>query len=149
MPSVEDQPVTAASIRHQMDTIRASLGSDMEGLKSDAEQLTDWRYYVRTFPWASLGAAVALGYLVIPRRLEIISPDEKVLEQLAKHNRLVVEHRPKGEDRRSLLGSMASMTGNMLLRAGIAYASQQLGKVAGQQAASETPQQSFEETQPS
>ena len=29
----------------------------------------DWRHYVASHPWVSLGTAAAVGYLLVPRRL--------------------------------------------------------------------------------
>lgn len=139
--SLDENLQAADAIRREMDTIRANLGSDVDGLMSNAQQLTDWRHYVRQFPWPSLGAVLALGYFAVPRKLEIVSPDEKTLRKLAKHNRLVVEHQPRGEEKRGLLMSLANLTGNMLLRAGIAYVGQQAGKVFGEQAAEPVPQE--------
>lgn len=128
-------------IRRQMDVVRANLGGEVNGLVSNAQQLIDWRHYVRAFPWGSLGVAAALGYFAVPRKLEITSPDQETLAKLAKNNRLVVEHRPKGEEKRGVLTSIANLTGNMLLRAGLAYAGQQLGKVVGAQAAETSPEE--------
>ena len=138
MSTTQHQP---DEIRRQMDTIRASLGGEVDGLVSNAQQLVDWRHYVRSFPWGSLGVAAALGYFAVPRRLEITSPDQETLGKLAKNNRLVVKHKPRGEEKRGLLMSVANLTGNMLLRAGLAYAGQQFGKIVGDQAAQESPQE--------
>ncbi len=137
--SVDDQTEAADAIRRQMDTIRANLGGDVEGLVSNAQQLVDWRHYVRTFPWGSLGVAAAIGYFAVPRKLEIVRPDEQTLRKLAKHNRLVIEHRPRGEANGGLVTSMANFASNLLLRAGIAYIGQQAGKVFGEQAAEALP----------
>ncbi|MCA9024327.1 MAG: hypothetical protein KDA86_03850 [Planctomycetaceae bacterium] len=131
---------TPDEIRRQMDIIRANLGGEVDGLVSNAQQLVDWRHYVRAFPWGSLGVAAALGYFAVPRRLEITSPDADTLERLAKNNRLVVKHTPRGEEKRGLLMSVANLTGNMLLRAGLAYVGQQIGKIVGDHAAQPSPE---------
>ncbi len=132
--------MTAYEIRQEMNRIRGNLPADVDGLMSNAQQLVNWRHYVRAFPWGSLGVAAALGFFAVPRRLEIQSPDAKTLEKLAKQNRLVIQHSPRGEEKQGVMVSMANLLGNMLLRAGIAYVGQQAGRVLGHQAAEADPQ---------
>lgn len=126
---------TADDIRARMAAVREHLDHDVEGIVEGAGRLTDWRNYVQAFPWGSMAAAAALGYLAVPRRLEIVSPDAETLEKLARKNRLVVEHRPRGRNKRGVLATGFNLVGNMLLRAAIAYAGQQVGKVLGPEAA--------------
>lgn len=126
---------TGDQICQEMAQIRGGLGEEVEGIVVNARQLANWRYYVRTFPWASLGAAGAIGYMLVPRRLEIISPDADTLAKLAKDNRLVVEHKPTAEEKPSATAAVAGLLGNILLRAALAYAGQQAGKIFGEQAA--------------
>jgi len=143
---MRSQQPTADDIRREMDSIRADMHVDMDGLVTNARHLTDWKHYVRSFPWASLGVATAIGYFAVPRRLEIQSPDAETLEKLARENRLVVQHSPQGEEKRGLLVSLANLLGNMAVRAGVAYVGQQTGRMFGEQAAQTAPQQSIAET---
>lgn len=131
--------LTAEEIQARMAVIRAELRYEVQGIVGNAKQLVDWRHYVQAFPWGSLAVAASLGYFSVPRRLEIISPDKETLEQLAKDNRLVVKHQPKGEEKPGVVVSLANLAGNMLLRAGIAYVGQQAGKLFGEQAAEPAP----------
>ncbi len=131
------QAQNASDIRREMDQIRASLGGDVHGLVTNAQRLIDWRHYVSAFPWASLGVAAAIGYFAVPRKLEIVSPDAETLQQLARDNRLVVEHKPQGHEKRSVMMSAANVVGNVVLRAGLAYFGQQVGKLFGEQAAND------------
>ena len=130
--------ISAEEIRAELQRTRGRLLDEAIAVRGGARELADWRYYVRRFPWAALGAAGALGYLAIPRRLEIMSPDAKTLETLAKKNHLVVETKPQAAQKTSLVDTMLTMTGNVLLRAGTAYVGQQLGKLFGE-AAADTP----------
>ena len=82
-----------------------------------------------------------MGYLAIPRRLEIMSPDAKTLERLAKKNKLVVESKPPAAQKTSLADTLLTMTGNVLFRAGTAYAAQKIGKLFGETAADAPPSQ--------
>lgn len=126
---------SAAEIQAELRRTRGQLMVDASAVAGGARELADWRYYVRRYPWVALGVAGALGYFAIPRRLEIMSPDAKTLEHLAKHNKLVVEARPPAAQKTSLMDTLLTMTGNVLLRAGTAYVGQQMGKLFGEAAA--------------
>jgi hypothetical protein len=54
-------------LRAEMARIRRDLNGNVDGIVESAKELTDWRLFVRSYPWASVGAAVATGYLVAPR----------------------------------------------------------------------------------
>jgi hypothetical protein len=54
-------------IRRQMADIRSQLHHDMTKVVEVASSATDWRSYVTDRPWLSLGAAFALGYVLVPR----------------------------------------------------------------------------------
>lgn len=129
-------------IRAEMAQIRCDLNEDVEDLVEHAREMADWRYYVRSYPLASAAAAAALGYLVVPKKPQIISPNPKTLAQLARKNQLVVVDRPKAEKRRTLSGSLFNLVASLAMRGLMAYVGQQAGKVMGQQAAQETEQAS-------
>ena len=80
--------------------IRHELDDDVDEIRESAQTLADWHYYVKNYPWACVGVAAALGYLVVPRKLTIERPDPKSLEKLARNNHLVVEHQSKGPSER-------------------------------------------------
>lgn len=125
----------AEQIRQQMAVIRREVQSDVGEIVEDAQTLLNWRFYVKRYPWVCLSAATAIGYLVVPKRLEVMSPDAETLQKLAKKNRLVVKQKPEAHARGGLGGAVFTMLANTLLRAGVAYLGQQSGKVLGTQAA--------------
>ena len=131
---------TADEIRRQMCSIREQLPHEADEVIAGARQLVQWRYYVREYPWASLGVAAALGYLAIPRRLEIMRPDPADIAKLAKNNQLVVRQQPETAQRRSMVDTAVAMAGNALLRASVAFVSQQAGKWVGHLAADVPPE---------
>jgi hypothetical protein len=118
-----------------MEQLRGELNEEYGAIVRGARVLADWHYYVRTFPLACVGAAVALGYLAVPRRLEVMSPDAETLAQLAKTNRLVVKQKPEVHERSGMVGALLTLAANTALRAAIAYAGQQSGKLFGHKAA--------------
>lgn len=133
----------ADELRAQMAGVRAAMDGNVQeivvnahALAEDARKLTDWRYYVKSAPWGTVGAAVALGYFLVPRRVEIVSPDADQLVKLAKRHQLVVDADPQGETRKEgAAQTVMTMLANAALRAATAYVSQQAGKAFGQQAA--------------
>jgi hypothetical protein len=129
------EPQSAAQIREQMAEVRRDLNLNYGEVVDNARDLADWRYYVRSYPWASLGIAVALGYLVVPNRVELVSPDAGELLKLAKQNKLVVEPKPRAEPKSNIGGALFTMMANMLVRGLISYAGQKVGKTAGKETA--------------
>lgn len=131
----------AARIRHSMARIRQDLDEHVDDVVDKTKQLTDWRHYVRSYPWACVGAAVAVGFFVVPKRTEIVSPDADQLEKLSKRNRLVVTRKPKATATNSLAASTLSLVGGVLLRTVMTYVGQQFGEFAqkNQNAAPNSP----------
>jgi hypothetical protein len=128
-----DPPPQADRLRQEMRTIRRELGDNVEELVEHAEQLMDWRYYVRRYPWASLGVAALVGYFVVPQRVVTLPTDDQTLSRLA--DRLPI-HPPTSQpkkQRSSMLNSLISMGTGLALRAATAYLTQQVGKVVAQQ----------------
>lgn len=115
-------------IRSEMARIRHALGPHAQEVVGETRRLVDWRTYVREYPWACVGAAMAVGFFIVPDRPKIVSPDADDLAQLAKRNQLVVRQSPKGGRTQSLARTSAAFLGNMLLRSAVAYVGQRVGK---------------------
>lgn len=72
-----------------------------------------------------LGAAAAIGYLVVPRRIPVIAPDAKMLEKLARKHRVVLETNPKPRPK-GVVGGVFNFLSHFLLREGMGLLKQQL-----------------------
>jgi hypothetical protein len=137
---VTDRDVEA--IRNQMASVRTTLDENVHELAENARNLTDWRYYVKVAPWGAVGAAAAIGYFIVPRRIQIVQPSADEIAKLAKRHQIVVEHKAKAEAKQGGPAQLVmTMLANAMLRAVTAYASQQAGKVFGQQAADKSQEQ--------
>lgn len=123
-----DSP-SADDIQRQMSQIRCDLHEDVRGIVENARVISDWKYYVRRYPWACMTGAAALGYLVVPRRLEIVRPDPDTLAELAKTNRLVVNPQPQAKPRGGAVASLFTFLANTFVRAAMGYVGQQAGKI--------------------
>ena len=114
----------AKAIRQEMARIRRHLNEDVEGIVDSARVMSDWRYYVRRYPWLCLGAAAALGYLIVPSRLEVIRPDAESLAKLAKENRLLVKPEPEFHRRGGWPGALFNLLAAAATRGAMAYFSE-------------------------
>lgn len=68
MATAKSTPADVSEIQRRMAQIRHELHSDVQEAVKGAQSLTDWRSQVRNHPWLALGAAAAVGYLLVPRR---------------------------------------------------------------------------------
>ncbi len=120
-----------------MAQIRRDLHADVQGVVQGAEAATDWRRYIRDYPWASLGAALVVGYMIVPHKRQPatiqIAPAEPIRPVVSEAPR-PAEETKKGK---SLLGMAFGMIAPVALRAAQGYALQfaeqwLAGKVAEQ-----------------
>jgi hypothetical protein len=115
----------------QMNEVRCNLGDDVEQLVESARNLSDWHTYVREHPWICLAGAAVAGYLIVPKRVELISPSADALEQLAKRNKLVVTADPQPQVRSGLGGALFGLVASAAVRGLLGYAGQNAGRYLG------------------
>ena len=127
--------MTAEEIQRRMATLRRELSEDVQEIRDSSGTMLDWRYYFKRYPWPMVSAAAIVGFLVVPRRLEVIRPDVDTLTKLAKKERLIVTQKQETKPQKGLAALAFGLLANGLFRAGTAYVGQQAGKLFGQQAA--------------
>lgn len=111
-PQVE---MSAEEIRERMAMIRLRIDEQSDEVVAQVNALSDWRSYVRLYPWASVGAAAVVGYVLVPSRAK---PDaEDVTGHSTRQSAAFTT-----DELRSVLISAAK-------RAATAYASKSLGAV--------------------
>jgi hypothetical protein len=126
----------AEEIQRQMRALRVELREDVCELVGNARDLADLPTYVRAYPWLAVGAAFALGFLIVPARPVTIKPDAEGLIELAKRNRLVVKMDSPPEKKRSgIFGELLGMAAGAVLQRAMGVVSQQVAR--GMQAAAE------------
>jgi hypothetical protein len=119
-------PTTAEAIQQQMRQVRAEMREDVQVMVENARDMSDWTWYVRTYPWVCVGAAAAVGFLVIPSRSPQMKPDTKDLLELAKREKIVVKVEDPKSAGPSLLGTLLRMAAGSLLQGGLAIVTQQI-----------------------
>ena len=103
-------------IRERMAMIRQRIDEQSDEVAAQVNALSDWRSYVRRYPWISVGAAAALGYVLVPSRAK--PAVEGSTRNTKKHAAVFTTD----ELRAVLIGAAK--------RAAKAYASRSLGDVA-------------------
>jgi hypothetical protein len=128
----------ADEIQRQMREVRVELRDEMQELVGNARELTDWPTYVRAYPWLCVGAAFAVGFLIVPSRSTVIRPDAEGLMELARRNKLIVKmDTPPPKKRGGLVADLVGMAAGALLQRGIGLVSEQLTRAM--EAAAKTP----------
>lgn len=122
------------AIRQRMEEVRCDLDEDVQGIVEGAREIRDWRSYVRTDPWICAGAALAVGYWIVPRRHAATQPNAETIAEIVEQSRLAETPlvTPLGRAR----GMLLRCVGNLVVQGVSAYVGQQAGKHFGPQTAS-------------
>jgi len=128
MSQVIQAPAEAESIQRQMRAVREDMRDDVRELVVSAREMTDWTIYVRAYPWLCMGAALAVGFIIVPSRSVVVKPDAEGLIELAKRNKLVVkmQESPPQKKRGSLLGELVGLASATLLQSGLKIITSQI-----------------------
>jgi len=65
---VPTDALQADEIRERMAMVRQRIDEQSDEVVAQVNALSDWRSYVRRHPWVWVGAAAALGYVLVPSR---------------------------------------------------------------------------------
>jgi len=116
-------------IRQRMAEVRYVIEDDVQNITDDARVMTDWRQYVKSYPWACLGAAAALGYLVVPRRfiLKGVQPNSETLAEFAKQYQAVAGRKAPAQD--SVRSTLLKFVGKQVAWAVLSYVGQHANKI--------------------
>src|SRR5271166_4270394 len=82
-----NDPPLDDTVRARMQGIRCDIDQDLEDVSASAHSLVDWKHYVKTYPWICLGAAAALGFLIVPKRTTVTNADVAAPTEPAKPGR--------------------------------------------------------------
>jgi len=113
------EPLETQAILQRLEEVRCELDEDVQEIVEGARVMGEWRYYVRTYPWICLGAAAALGYLIVPWALGMQTQVQAPAAPATPNPAL------KG----SVRGELLKFAGNLVLRGVLSYAGQQADKL--------------------
>ena len=117
-----NDPPPAESVRARMQQLRCEIDGDVEDMAISARTMVDWKHYVKTYPWVCLGAAVATGFLIVPKRSRVIRPDLATLTEPARTGHLVVT--PASAATHGLIDALLAAVANIAVRKATAYLGQ-------------------------
>lgn len=111
-----------------MAQIRRDLHDDVKGVVQGAEAATDWRRFIKNYPWASMGVALAVGYLIVPRKHRPASTSTTIhvaSPEVARAIAPVEEPRPAPAKKdKGWLGTLFGLVAPVAFRAAQGYALQ-------------------------
>ena len=120
---VHNSPETQA-IRQRMDEVRGDLDTRFQGIVSDARDIGDWTYYVKTYPWAVLGVSMVAGYLIAPRLGFGTKPQPQPADGASSSNDSNASTSKDG-----VSGKVLSLVGDLVVRGVTAYVLQHADKL--------------------
>ncbi len=123
------QTTEAMDLQQRMAVIRHDIDQDVCEIVESTRRAMDWKNYVRSHPFAVAACAAAAGYLIVPNRTQIVSPNANELEKLAKRNKLVVKQKPEAQVEVGVGGKLFTLVSNALMRAAFSYVGQKVGSV--------------------
>jgi len=136
------EQLSAEELRRLMDVVRHRMTGEAANVATNAKRLADWRFYLHEFTGPMLATAGLVGFLLVPKKQKPVA-DLEHLQKIAEKKGWIVDPSAVAPAQKpSLVASGINLAGNMLLRAGIAYAGQHIGKVFGQQPAEHMSQES-------
>jgi hypothetical protein len=121
---------SAEKIRRRMAELRRELECDVREVSRGARVYSDWKFYVRKFPWAVAGAALVAGYMLIPKRKPIIKPDAETIAELVKQKKIRVESVTPDPNKPGMMKSLLMMGLTWAVRQGVQYATHQMAAAA-------------------
>jgi hypothetical protein len=121
---VSTAPPEIDEIRQKMAQIRRDLHEDVRGVVQGAEAATDWRRFIRNYPWASMGVALAVGYMVVPRRHPSTTTIQMVPPEVARAAAVEEPRAVEARKGKGLLGTVFGLVAPVAFRAAQGYALQ-------------------------
>jgi len=132
------EQLSADELRRLMDVVRHRMTGEAANVASSAKRLSDWRFYMHEFTGPVLTAAGLFGFLLVPKKQKPLADIEQLQKVAEKKGWIVDPSTVTSARKPSVLESSMNVAGSMLLKAGIAFAGRQVGRMLDQQSAAQT-----------
>jgi len=119
-----DEP--AEKICKRMAELRRELAYDVQDVSRSAKAMASPSFYIRKFPWATIAVAAGVGYLVIPKKKQVIQPDMNTLAELVRKNQVNINTSKASADSKGAIKTLAAMGLSWAAKAGMNYLIQQM-----------------------
>ena len=123
-----DEP--AEKICRRMAELRRELVHDMQDVSRSAKAMASPSFYIRKFPWATLAIAAGVGYMLIPKKKQVIKPDMEALAELVRKNQVNINASKAAEESQGMVKTLAVMGLTWAAKAGMNYVVKQLTTAA-------------------
>jgi hypothetical protein len=117
------------TVRARMQGIRCDIDQDLEDVSQSARSMVDWKHYVKAYPWVCLGAAAALGFLIVPKRSAAAGADLPARTEPANAGHPVVPSVPTAA--RGVFDALVGAVAGIAVREAIAYLGQNAERILG------------------
>jgi hypothetical protein len=125
-----------------MAELRRELTHDVRDVGRSARAMTDVSFYVRKFPWATMAMAAGIGYLLVPKKKQVVYPDPETIADLVSKNQVRVEASTAPTGSKGLVESLVVMGLTWAARTGLNYIGQQLTAAAANKAKASSSKES-------
>src|SRR6476619_7202457 len=85
-------------IRKRMSELRRELVYDVQDVSRSAKAMASPSFYMRKFPWATLAVAAGVGYLLVPKKKQVVQPDMEALAELVRKNQVKINTAKASEE---------------------------------------------------
>ncbi len=120
----------AETICRRMAELRRELTHDVQDVSRSARAMASPSFYIRKFPWATLAMAAGVGYMLIPKKKQVIQPDMAALAELVRKNQVHINASQAAEESQGMVKTLAVMGLTWAAKAGMNYVIQQLTTAA-------------------
>ena len=117
------------TVRERMQQLRCDIDEDVEDVSASAHAMVDWKHYVKAHPWVCFGAAVALGFLIVPKRSRATHPASTPVAELATTGHVVVKSAPTFTA--GLIAALLAAVAEIAIRKATTCLGQSAGKLLG------------------
>jgi hypothetical protein len=114
--------VELGELQRRMAQIRREMHEDVQGAVRGAQSLTDWRSIAGNHPWAALGAALGVGYLLVPHRSSGPKTTTGTIAEAHREQAVAAPDSRTRKDRFRPVGAAFGLLTPVLIRAAQNYA---------------------------
>src|SRR3954451_22641673 len=119
-----DEPVE--KICKRMAELRRELVYDMQDVSRSAKAMASPAFYIRKFPWATMAVAAGVGYMLIPKKKQVLQPDMEALAEMVRKNQVNINTSKAAEDSRGMVKTLVVMGLSWAAKTGMNYLVQQM-----------------------
>ncbi len=114
-----NEPLPDDTMQERMQGIRGDIDQGLEDVSASARSLVDWKHYVKTYPWLSMGTVAALGFLFVPKRSRAVPASTTRPAEALETDHRAAESAPSAV--RSVVGLLVATAVSFAVRETVAY----------------------------